>query len=120
MAISSLGVIGFSGMLTIRFGKAFGVHSSGFQRRICDFEKPGGLVLSYHQRSGFGKRFRGERENGAQIGEVPRHSVANPLPNAAKKTCILVLYCAFTCNNETTSEKAVEPLFMRIFFVFKG
>ena len=44
----------------------------------------------------------------------------NPLPNAAKKTCILVLYCAFTCNNERTREKAVEPLFMRISLILMG
>ena len=63
-------------MLTVRFGKAFGVHSSGFQRRKCDLEKPGGHVLSYRQRLGFGKRFRGERENGlareiAFLGDEP-------------------------------------------------
>ena len=59
-------------------------------------------------------------ENGAATGEAPRHSAAKLLPNAAKKARILVLYCAFTCNNERTREKAVEPLFMRISLILKG
>jgi hypothetical protein len=45
---------------------------------------------------------------------------ATVLPNAAKKTRILVLYCACTYNNERTEEKPGEPLSVRISFVFKG
>ena len=53
----------------------------------------------------------------AKPGGIPLPIRCQMLP---KKTCILVLYCAFTCNNKRTKEKAVEPLFMRISLILKG
>ena len=74
----------------------------------------GGMILSYTGNQISGSDFAASAKTGARNWRSPRHSAAKPLPNAAKKICILVLHCASTCNNEGTEEKPGNPLFMRI------